>query len=97
MKKNSYSTSANVAMKTNCFCASCLTLFCDGYTDEVGSKKTGVERCIPLENTSSVTEEYQDGENSYCEFFGLIPFLQLAIQMCSLRVFLLFCFGSLVL
>jgi hypothetical protein len=29
---------------------------------------------------TSVTEEYQDGENSYCEFFGLVPFLQLAIQ-----------------
>jgi hypothetical protein len=28
----------------------------------------------------SVTEEYQNGENSYCEFFGLVPFLQLAIQ-----------------
>jgi hypothetical protein len=23
-----------------------------------------------------LTEEYQDGENSYCEFFGLVPFLQ---------------------
>jgi hypothetical protein len=33
---------------------------------------------------SSVTEEYQDGEISYCEFFGIIPFLQLAIQLlCS--------------
>jgi hypothetical protein len=30
---------------------------------------------------SSVTEEYQDGENSYCEFFGLVPFMQLAIQI----------------
>jgi hypothetical protein len=30
---------------------------------------------------SSVTEEYQDGENSYCEFFGLVPFLQLAIHI----------------
>jgi hypothetical protein len=30
---------------------------------------------------SSVTEEYQDGENSYCEFFGLLPFLQLAIPL----------------
>jgi hypothetical protein len=29
----------------------------------------------------SVTEEYQNGENSYCEFFGLVPFLQLAIQI----------------
>jgi hypothetical protein len=29
---------------------------------------------------SSVTEEYQVGENSYCEFFGLVPFLQLAIH-----------------
>jgi hypothetical protein len=28
-----------------------------------------------------VTEEYQDDENSYCEFFGLVPFPQLAIQM----------------
>jgi hypothetical protein len=33
---------------------------------------------------SSVTEEYQDGENSYCEFFGLVPFLQLAIQIHSM-------------
>jgi hypothetical protein len=30
---------------------------------------------------SSVTEEYQDGKNSYCEFFGLVPFLQLAIHV----------------
>jgi hypothetical protein len=30
---------------------------------------------------SSVTEEYQDGENSYREFFGFVPFLQLAIHM----------------
>jgi hypothetical protein len=30
---------------------------------------------------TSVTEEYQDGENSYCEFFGLVPFLQLAIHI----------------
>jgi hypothetical protein len=30
---------------------------------------------------SSVTEEYQDGENSYCEFFGPVPILQLAIPM----------------
>jgi hypothetical protein len=30
---------------------------------------------------SSVTEEYQDGENSCCEFFGLVPFLQLAVQI----------------
>jgi hypothetical protein len=29
----------------------------------------------------SVTEEYQDGEKSYCEFFGLGPFLQLAIPL----------------
>jgi hypothetical protein len=28
-----------------------------------------------------VTEEYQDGEHSYCEFFGLFPFLQLAIHI----------------
>jgi hypothetical protein len=28
---------------------------------------------------SSVSEEYQDGENSYYEFCGLVPFLQLAI------------------
>jgi hypothetical protein len=27
-----------------------------------------------------MSKEYQDGENSYCEFFGLVPFLQLAIQ-----------------
>jgi hypothetical protein len=33
------------------------------------------------EFSSSVTEEYQDGENSYCEFFGLVPFLHLAIQL----------------
>jgi hypothetical protein len=33
---------------------------------------------------SSVTEEYQDGENSYCEFFGLVPFLQLAIHVIRL-------------
>jgi hypothetical protein len=26
-------------------------------------------------------EEYQDGENSFCEFFGLVPFLQLAIHI----------------
>jgi hypothetical protein len=39
---------------------------------------------------SSVTEEYQDGENSYCEFFGLVPFLQLAIQMATGRVSSLF-------
>jgi hypothetical protein len=32
---------------------------------------------------SSVTEKYQDGENSYCEFFGLVPFLQLAIYLTS--------------
>jgi hypothetical protein len=31
---------------------------------------------------SSVTEEYQDGKNSYCEFFGLVPSLQLAINIC---------------
>jgi hypothetical protein len=31
--------------------------------------------------TSSITDEYQDGENSCCEFFGLVPFLQLAIQL----------------
>jgi hypothetical protein len=30
---------------------------------------------------SSVTEEYQDGKNSRCEFFGLVPFLQLAIKV----------------
>jgi hypothetical protein len=30
---------------------------------------------------STVTEEYQDGENSYCECFGLAPFLQLAIHI----------------
>jgi hypothetical protein len=30
---------------------------------------------------SSVTEEYRDGENSYYKFFGLVPFLQLAIQL----------------
>jgi hypothetical protein len=29
----------------------------------------------------STTEEYQDGKNLYCEFFGLVPFLQLAIQV----------------
>jgi hypothetical protein len=29
----------------------------------------------------SVTEEYQDGEISYCEFFGLVPFLQLVIHL----------------
>jgi hypothetical protein len=29
----------------------------------------------------SLTAEYQDGENSYCEFFGLVPFLQLAIHL----------------
>jgi hypothetical protein len=29
------------------------------------------------------TEEYQDGKNSYCEFFGLVPLLQLAIHMLS--------------
>jgi hypothetical protein len=28
-----------------------------------------------------ITEEYQDGENSYCEFVGLVPFLQLPIHM----------------
>jgi hypothetical protein len=28
----------------------------------------------------SVTEEYQNGEKLCCEFFGLVPFLQLAIQ-----------------
>jgi hypothetical protein len=28
-----------------------------------------------------VTEEYQDSENLYREFFGLVPFLQLAIQL----------------
>jgi hypothetical protein len=28
-----------------------------------------------------VTEEYQDGGKSYCEFFGLVPFLQLAIHI----------------
>jgi hypothetical protein len=26
-------------------------------------------------------EEYQDGKYSYCEFFRLVPFLQLAIQV----------------
>jgi hypothetical protein len=31
----------------------------------------------------SVTEEYQDGENSYREFFGRVPFLQLAINLKS--------------
>jgi hypothetical protein len=31
----------------------------------------------------TVMEEYQDGENSYCEFFGLVPFLQLAIHLTS--------------
>jgi hypothetical protein len=36
---------------------------------------------------NSVTEGYQDGENSYCEFFGLVPFLQLAIH-----IFILFLF-----
>jgi hypothetical protein len=30
---------------------------------------------------SSVTEEYQDDKNSYCEFFGLVPFLQKAIHI----------------
>jgi hypothetical protein len=30
---------------------------------------------------SSVTEEYQGGDNSYCGSLGLIPSLQLAIQM----------------
>jgi hypothetical protein len=29
----------------------------------------------------SVTEENQDSENSYCAFFGLVPFLQLAIHI----------------
>jgi hypothetical protein len=29
----------------------------------------------------SVTEEYQDGENSYSEFFGFVLFLQLAIHI----------------
>jgi hypothetical protein len=33
---------------------------------------------------SFVTEDYQDGQNSYCEFFGLVPFLQLAIHMGNL-------------
>jgi hypothetical protein len=32
---------------------------------------------------SFATEEYQDGENSYCEFFGLVAFLQLAIHVRS--------------
>jgi hypothetical protein len=36
---------------------------------------------IWIANCASVTEEYQDGENSYCEFFGLVPFLQLAIHL----------------
>jgi hypothetical protein len=31
------------------------------------------------------TEEYQDGKNSYCEFFGLVPFLQLAIHIVYTR------------
>jgi hypothetical protein len=31
----------------------------------------------------TVTEEYQDGENSYCEFFRPVRFLQLAIQIHS--------------
>jgi hypothetical protein len=35
---------------------------------------------------SSVTEEYQDGENSYCDFFRLVPFLQLAIQLNLLKL-----------
>jgi hypothetical protein len=30
---------------------------------------------------SSVTEEYQDGENPYCEFFGLVTFLESAIHL----------------
>jgi hypothetical protein len=37
---------------------------------------------------SSVTEEYQeyqDGENSYCEFIGLVPILQLATLTRSSR------------
>jgi hypothetical protein len=36
-----------------------------------------------LENESwySSVTEYQDGENSYCEFLGLFPFLQLAIHI----------------
>jgi hypothetical protein len=33
-----------------------------------------------------VTEEYQNGENSYCEFFGLVPFVQLAIHLGSVNV-----------
>jgi hypothetical protein len=31
--------------------------------------------------TSSVIEEYQDGENSCCEFFGTVPLLQFAIHL----------------
>jgi hypothetical protein len=34
---------------------------------------------------SSVTEEYEDGKNSYCQFFGLVHFLQLAIHMQYVR------------
>jgi hypothetical protein len=30
---------------------------------------------------NSQYEECQDGKNSYCEFFGLVPFLQLAIRI----------------
>jgi hypothetical protein len=32
-------------------------------------------------NKSLTVEEYQDGENSNCEFFGLVPFLHLAIHL----------------
>jgi hypothetical protein len=32
---------------------------------------------------SSVAEEYEDGKNSYCEFFRLVLFLQLAIHLDS--------------
>lgn len=30
---------------------------------------------------NSVTEEYEDGENPYCEFFGLVTFLESAIHL----------------
>jgi hypothetical protein len=45
-----------------------------------------------MENTS-VTDEYQDGENSYCEFFGLVTFLQLAIHILSRECSELFLLG----
>jgi hypothetical protein len=47
------------------------------------SDRFDLYEALTAERYSSITEEYQDGENSYCEFFGLVPFLQLAIRIIS--------------